>query len=138
MSEVHLYPTLDDLLHGSALGYMIVHQERGLGNEISDRHERMRSILSQRFRQYREFVVQQLSHPSEASDEWDLGIPTWASGGGYALWQQGDDFVSLFVSWDNPEDPSFVIAVRAPLAQLSREPGAADPWREAWMRCGEW
>ena len=138
MSKAHHYRSIDDLLQGSVSGFSIVHRERGLGMEIADRHERIRSILTRRFSEEMESLVTLLGQPSETADEWDLGIPTWASGGGYALWVKDDDFISLFVSWDNPEDPSFVVLVRAPYSQLSREPGAADPWREAWMHFGEW
>lgn len=138
MSAIHEYDSLKALLAGAEVGYVILHQEPALGNEHRGGQEQMASALAQRFAGFRDSLVQQIGEPSESAEEWDLGIPTWASGGGYALWQQDDDFVSLFVSWDNPEDPSFVVAARAAMSQLSREPGAADPWSQSWMRHGEW
>jgi hypothetical protein len=61
-----------------------------------------------------------------------------ASGNGIAIWKRDKDLIVLFVSWDNPEDPAFVIAARAPLASFDATPGSLDPWGAEWMRKGQW
>jgi hypothetical protein len=94
--------------------------------------------LAERFDHFLKELEPHLGKPDQQAAGWDLGIPTFASGNGYALWNGTENFISLFVSWDNPEDPSFVIVARAPLSVFDSTPGAFDPWQSKWMEKGEW
>ncbi len=138
MIDSHEYESLDAFLADAGSGFVILHQERAPGNDDYDAADAISLKLTERFEHFLGKLEPQLGKPDKRASEWDLGIPTFASGNGYALWNSDESFVSLFVSWDNPEDPSFVIAARAPLSSFDSSPEATDPWRSQWMEKGEW
>lgn len=132
------FPSLDSFLKEDRAGYVILHQERALGSEYGDEDDIVTPKLAERFEYFLADLKSRLGTPKKEAREWECGIPTFASGNGYALWNQEENFVSLFISWDNPEDPSFVIVARAPLPTFDAEPGAWNPWESQWMEKGEW
>jgi hypothetical protein len=132
------FTSLDTFLKDKRAGFLILHQERALGSDSHDEDDVVTPKLAERFEHFLADLKSRLGEPEKQAREWDLGIPTFASGNGYALWNQNENFISLFVSWDNPEDPSFVIVARAPLTSFDSEPGAPDPWESKWMEKGEW
>lgn len=83
-------------------------------------------------------ISEELGTCAEDKEEWDTTTPHWASGGSFALWNTQDRFVSIFLSWDNPEDPSFLIVACASLDQFVLGAEAMDPWEARWMEHGEW
>jgi len=86
-----------------------------------------------------EIISAKLGPCATNKDGWDEATPCWASGGLFALWNVQDRFVSVFLSWDNPEDPSFFIVACASENQFVLGPDySADPWESAWMESGEW
>lgn len=132
------YTTLDSFLKDDGAGFLILHQEHALSPDSYDEDDIVTPKLAERFEHFLAQLKSRLGEPKEQAREWDLGIPTFASGNGYALWNLEGNFISLFVSWDNPEDPSFVIVARAPLSTFDPEPGAPNPWESKWMEKGEW
>lgn len=96
-----------------------------------------------RYEQLKDEAVEMISGelgPCAANKNgWDDATPCWASGGIFALWNVQDRFVSVFLSWDNPEDPSFLIVACGSQDQFVLGPDySADPWESAWMESGEW
>lgn len=132
------YQSTNAFLKSENPGFVILHQERTQGNDRSDKHDTITSNLAKQFRDSLNQLSSHLGKPAKEATEWDLGIPTFASGNGFALWNGDQNFVSLFVSWDNPEDPAFLILARAPLSMFDTTPGALDPWDGKWMEKGEW
>lgn len=132
------FTSLDSFLEDKRAGFLILHQERALNSDCDDENDDVTLTLAERFEHFLADLKSRLGAPENEAREWDSGIPTFASGNGYALWNQDESFISLFVSWDNPEDPSFVIVARAPLTSFDSEPGAPDPWESKWMEHGEW
>lgn len=131
------FTSLDSFLNDKRAGFLILHQERAIGTDNDD-DDVVTSKLAERFEHFLADLKLRLGAPENEAREWDLGIPTFASANGYALWNQDENFISLFVSWDNREDPSFVIVARAPLTSFDSEPVAPDPWESKWMEKGEW
>lgn len=138
MIESREYDSLDAFLNDSGNGFSILHQERAQGSDYREQEDSTSPVLAERFSHFATVLTKKLGKPDQKATEWDLGIPTWASGCGFALWKRPNDFVSLFVSWDNPEDPGFVIVARAPLSHFDTTPGELDPWGGEWMSKGEW
>ena len=132
------FTSLDSFFKDKRAGFLILHQERALGSDSHDEDDVVTSKLAESYEHFLTDLKSRLGTPENEARKWDLGIPTFASGNGYALWNQDENFISLFVSWDNPEDPSFVIVARAPLTTFDSEPGAPDPWESKWMEKGEW
>lgn len=132
------FTSLDSFLEDKKAGFLILHQERALGSDCNDDDLVVTAKLAERFDHFLADLKSRLGAPEMEAREWNLGIPTFASGNGYALWNQDENFISLFVSWDNFEDPSFVIVARAPLSSFDSEPGAPNPWDSKWMDKGEW
>lgn len=63
--------------------------------------------------------------------EWNDQRPKWASGHLCALWRSdAESFVSVFMWWENPEDPPILLAGRAAATMLSQD---NDPWNWEWM-----
>jgi hypothetical protein len=96
-----------------------------------------------RYEQLKDGAVQIISEalgpPAANKDGWDEATPCWASGGLFALWNVQDRFVSVFLNWDNPEDPSFLIVACASQNQFVLGRDCSDtPWDYAWMESGEW
>ncbi|MBK1881963.1 hypothetical protein JIN85_06025 [Luteolibacter pohnpeiensis] len=85
-----------------------------------------------------QIISDELGPCAANKDGWDEATPCWASGGLFALWKVQERFVSVFLSWDNPEDPSFLIVACASQDQFALGPASADPWETAWMEFGEW
>ena len=141
MDDIKEYESLNALLDGSETGFVILHKEKALGNEyhekndIADTNTRR---LESTFNDYCERIESSLGAPTEVADGWHKGLPAWASGNGFAVWKREHDFVTIFVSWDNPEDPSFVIVARAPLSSFAPGYEVPDPWEQKWMEKGEW
>lgn len=138
MIESTEYESLDAFLDGEGTGFAILYQDRAPGDDFRDKEDTVTPKLAERFKHFLGRFRSRLGEPDKEATEWDLGMPTFASGNGYALWNGDKNFVSLFVSWDNPEDPSFVILARAPLLTFDSTPGASDPWGGKWMEKGEW
>ena len=109
------FESLAEFLNTDGGGYVILHQERARTGDDHSGASIVLSKLAERFGHFLGDLKSSLGAPIKTATEWDLGIPTFASGNGYALWSIGENFVSLFVSWDNPEDPAFIIVGRAPL-----------------------
>lgn len=143
MNGVWEFRSIEELVSEIDCGFVILHQEPALGNEFRDKDEDF-SVIGQRLRQRAEQARSQiqaiLGEPTIASASWDIGVPTWASGGGYAKWDLKDVFIAVFISWDNPEDPSFVIAAKAAVNEFSNDHinPQPDPWKSKWMEKGEW
>ena len=143
MNETRKFETIGDLLNDSEFGFVIFHQEAAPGNDFEDddqEYQASQEKLMQRAHDASSQLRDFLGEPSVVSDEWDLGIPTWASGGGYSLWTRENDFVASFISWDNPEDPGFVIVGRGAIEDFSADhlSPKPDPWGADWMNFGEW
>lgn len=83
-------------------------------------------------------ISKELGPCVEKKEEWDESMPKWASGGLFALWNTPEKFVSVFLSWDNPEDPSFLIVSCADRDQFALGAESMDPWESGWMDFGEW
>lgn len=84
------------------------------------------------------YISEELGSHAEDKEEWDSTTPHWASGGSFALWNTKDRFVTVFLSWDNPEDPSFLIVACASQDQFVLGAEALDPWEAGWMEYGQW
>jgi len=141
MEDIIEYDSLDALLERSETGFVILHQEKALGNdyhETPDVADSKARTLASTFKEYCERLKSTLGAPTQETDGWHKGLPSWASGNGFAVWKREHDFVTVFVSWDNPEDPSFVIAARAPLSSFAPGYEVPDPWAQKWMEKGEW
>ena len=141
MEDIKEYDSLNALLAGSETGFMILHQEKALGNDYHEKHDIADTNtrrLASTFKEYCERLKSSLGAPTEETDGWHEGLPAWASGNGFAVWKRERDFMTVFVSWDNPEDPSFVIAARAPLSSFAPRYEVPDPWEQQWMEKGEW
>lgn len=138
MIESREYESMDEFLNDKGNGFVILHQERAPGSDYREKEDSTSPVLARKFSHFLAELSNRLGKPDEQATEWHLGIPTWASGCGYALWKRQHDFVSLFISWDNPEDPGFVIAARAPLSHFDPTPGMLDPWDAEWMSKGQW
>jgi len=132
------YESLEAFLAIDGSGFVILHQERAPGSDDHGAADAVSPKLTERFDHFFGELELRLGEPNKKASEWDLGIPTFASGNGYALWDRHESFVSLFVSWDNPEDPAFVIVARAPRSSFDSTPGAANPWNSKWMEKGQW
>ena len=138
MIDSREYESLTAFLGDQRAGFVILHQLRAPGEDLTDGEDPVTPVLAERFDHFLNELEPHLGKPDQQAGGWDLGIPTFASGNGYALWNGTENFISLFVSWDNPEDPSFVIVARAPLSVFDSTPGASDPWQSKWMEKGEW
>jgi hypothetical protein len=95
------------------------------------RYEQLKSDATQ-------IISEEFGPPAANKHGWDEATPCWASGGIFALWNLQDRFVSVFLSWDNPEDPSFLIVACAGRDQFALGADAIDPWEAGWMEFGEW
>jgi len=143
MKESQEFNTMGELLESDGVGFVILHQEKALGNDFRDQgavNAQIVSRLREESRQGKDLVSQRLGEPTEISEEWKENVPVWASAGGYSVWKNDVDFVSVFISWDNPEDPSFVIAARGLIADFSNDimNPFPDPWGSEWMMKGKW
>jgi hypothetical protein len=143
MKENKEFETIGELIAEPVTGYVIMHQESALGNDFrddDDAYDGAQARLKEHALKVKDELQNILGTPSKESIGWNIGVPTWASGGGYALWNRDVDFLSVFISWDNPEDPSFVIVGRAPLCEFSNDHmnPSPDPWGEGWMFKGVW
>lgn len=138
MTESKEFESMDAFFDSEEAGFVILHQEKAQGNDFRDKEDTSAPRLAERFAHFLADFRSRIGEPDQEATGWDLGIPTFASGNGYALWNGDSSFMSLFVSFDNPEDPSFVILARAPLWTFDPTPGAADPWGGKWMEKGEW
>lgn len=143
MNNTREYTTIGELIVEPEFGFVIFHQEPALGNDFRDK-ETQYSEIEARLKSNADNAISQLrdvlGDPTSMSAGWDIGVPTWASGGGYAIWRRENDFISSFISWDNPEDPSFVIVGRASIEDYSDNhinPNP-DPWMSEWMHKGVW
>jgi hypothetical protein len=132
------YNTLDAFLNSDEVGFITLHQEHAHDSDDREAFDAITSKLSERFENFLVHLTTLLGTPAKTATEWDLGIPTFASGNGYALWNTEGNFVSLFVSWDNPEDPAFIILARAPLTAFDSTPGVTNPWKSMWMKSAHW
>jgi hypothetical protein len=132
------YDSLDAFLSADGDGFVILHQEPAPASDDRDAADALTPKLAERFEHFLGTLKPRLGAPNKTASEWDLGIPTFASGNGYAHWNAEKSFVSLFVSWDNPEDPAFIILARAPLSAFDATPGAPNPWKSKWMEKGQW
>ena len=143
MNVVREFSSIDELVSATKCGFAILHQEPALGIEFRDKDEEF-SRLKQRLMQSAEQACLQirriLGESTDANVGWDIGVPTWASGGGYAMWELKDSFITIFISWDNPEDPSFVIGAKAAIGDFNNDHInlQPDPWQSKWMEKAEW
>ena len=143
MKLSQVFNTVAELLDSGDVGFVILHQEKALGNDFRDQDAAFGQIVARLRKQSilgRDSISQLLGTPSEVSDEWKEDVPVWASAGGYALWKSDVNFITVFISWDNPEDPSFVIAARGLTSDFSNDiqNPLPDPWGSEWMMKGEW
>jgi hypothetical protein len=73
-----------------------------------------------------------LGPPLQSFENWEREKPAWA-GGLYARWDVNSDFYTIFMSWENPEDPFFLVAAKAPISEFNSEPGDySNPWDYKW------
>ena len=71
----------------------------------------------------------------DSRDGLDFGeYPTFASSGLYFEWRIADDSICLFVSSDNPENPSYLVIARCHTSEIDYTPGASSPWGEDWTK----
>ncbi|MCD8533458.1 MAG: hypothetical protein LR011_01185 [Verrucomicrobia bacterium] len=78
-----------------------------------------------------EHLRARLGEPIRIQTRWSEDLPYWVSSSLFALWHVGDDFLNIFMAYDNPEDPPFLIVAKANRNELASE--YSDPWNSQWM-----
>jgi hypothetical protein len=78
-----------------------------------------------------EYLCDRLGEPVRTQTWWSEDLPDWVTSSLFALCHVGDDFLNVFMVYDNPEDPPFLIVAEANRNELASE--YSDPWNSRWM-----